>query len=234
MFITPLEWKNHNYELVITEDGSPSLKWADKEIMHHKGGAYSETFEIYGGPIRETLKQGFNSFVSVGLGLGYNELMVASEAIKFGIPNVRILSYESDDFLKNQFLNFLAARNNDQIFKTISEFFEVPFKLIADFLLDHKQRNLWELQGALNSDSICADSYHCILYDAFSSKTSPELWSEEFLNSFLKKSADSSFCLFSTYACTGALKRALKSQGFDVQLREGFHGKRNSTLGVRK
>jgi tRNA U34 5-methylaminomethyl-2-thiouridine-forming methyltransferase MnmC len=70
---------------------------------------------------------------------------------------------------------------------------------------------------------------HCLLFDAFSAKTSPDLWTEEFLVEFFNK-ATAGDALISTYASRTALKNALKRAGFLVEVREGFKGKRNSTL----
>jgi hypothetical protein len=223
-------WKDYNYELVWTADGSPSLSWADKELMHHRGGALSETDKIYGEVITETLVKGGLHFISVGLGLGYNELCIARECVKHNIFDVQILSFESDSFLVRQFLNFINGNKN--------EVHEKIFSLMnlnqthLEFLKKLYENKSFRIEGSLSKNTTPDCKAHCILYDAFSSKTSPELWQEEFLNYFLQNFCEPN-CLFSTYACTGALKRALKNHEFEVVIREGFHGKRNSTLGRR-
>jgi len=90
----------------------------------------------------------------------------------------------------------------------------------------------WKLEGALTPEFQAERKYECIFYDAFSSKTSPHLWEQGFLENFWSQIAAEK-CLVTTYACTGALKRSLKANGFELILREGFHSKRNSTLGRR-
>ena len=101
-------WSHQDYEFVSTGDGSPTLKWlkgtkgyhGEPETMHHMGGAYSETQGIYGEILREIFPHGKGSVVSVGLGLGYIEMLVAVEAIKHNLSPkiVRTLSFESEPF----------------------------------------------------------------------------------------------------------------------------------------
>jgi tRNA U34 5-methylaminomethyl-2-thiouridine-forming methyltransferase MnmC len=239
-------WKNHNYEVVITEDDSPtlrSLNLANQETMHHRGGAYSETQMIYGNPLREALAQGASSVLSVGLGLGYNEMLVASEALKRnaqsesnasifrGGDSIKLLSFESEPLLVEQFLSFLRHKSFAPYLQ-IAQRFDVDLNQICNWLLEANKSGAWKIQGKLDSSTQFDRNYEVIFYDAFSSKSTVELWDESFLNQFLSSAAAGS-CVFTTYACTGALKRALKNQNFLVTIREGFKTKRDSTLAFR-
>lgn len=231
-------WKKHNYEMVATADQSPTLRWLGsetQETMHHRGGAYSETQQIYGEPLRNSLKSGGRSAVSVGLGLGYNEILVALEATQNGISpsEFHLLSYESDPFLKEHFLHWLHNTENSLIYDEIFQFFQSPSKLqVKAWLAEALKIGNWQLQGALNEDFKVSRKYDVIFYDAFSSKTSPHLWQESFLSHFFSEICSSNSQV-STYACTGGLKRALKQNGFEIVIREGFQSKRNSTLGIK-
>ena len=89
----------------------------------------------------------------------------------------------------------------------------------------------FDFRMALDQNSLPREKYDCVLYDAFSSKSTPELWSEDFLSSFLDGLGED--CVFTTYASTGALKRALKKIDFQIVPRKGFLGRRESTLAVR-
>lgn len=243
----------NSYSIVITEDGSPSLFWRDPlltlqsdqgtqnhfargEMMHHKGGALSESREIYGKVVAEGLAAGLSRIVSIGLGLGYNELLVAHYAWRNNIHNIRLLSYESDSFLSESFLNFLAGSRTaplDRVYLQILELIDADNWISVCRTLEHwHQAGSWLMAPALAKDTLPTEKYEIVLYDAFSSKTSPQLWSEEFLIEFLDR-VMAAKSLFSTYACTGALKRSLKARQFELVIREGFHGKRNSTLGRR-
>jgi tRNA U34 5-methylaminomethyl-2-thiouridine-forming methyltransferase MnmC len=242
-----LSWQEKNYSIVITDDGSPSLhgyrnsEGPDSlgELMHHRGGALSETEQIYGKVISKALSMGMTSLISVGLGLGYNELMIAREIFRGGFSDrardFRVLSFESDPFLSEKLIQFILGDDltsplHSQVLTQMAPGHELEVKAVLRALWKTEK---WQVKGALERESFPKDPYEVVLYDAFSSKTNPELWSEEFLDLFLRK-ALASRGFFSTYACTGALKRSLKANGFQVELREGFHGKRNSTLGFRE
>lgn len=246
-------WRDIGFEIETTGDGSPSLRMLqpvapdrDKgESMHHSGGACAETDLIYGNPVRETLKKiPQPHFLIVGLGLGYIELVIAREAILAGLKPqdiAGITSYESVSELREFFHLWLShsvsmlsgevQETYDKVLQSVLKGYQISPQQLKDFLLYHFP-TADKICGALVEPLEFKTEYHCILYDAFSSKTSPHLWEEEFLNMFLAKAAAKS-CQVSTYACKASLKRALNHQGFDVIVREGFQGKRNSTLGVR-
>lgn len=226
------------YELVLTADGSPTFKdlGSDSaETMHHRGGAYSETQLIYGDPLRIALKDGARRFLSVGLGLGYNEILVAVECLRNSVSprEAHLVSFESEDILRSSFKNWLSGEENE-VYQNIASFFNFDTLKIKHWLNQSLESNNWQVKHALNNDVFLdlKEPSDCIFYDAFSSKTSPELWAEDFLNAFFEKicSANS---VVTTYACTGALKRSLKKQNFELLLKPGFNGKRTRTMGIR-
>jgi len=235
-------WKKHHFEKVLTEDQSPTLRWLasdNQETMHHRGGAYSETQQIYGEPLREILAAGGRSAISVGLGLGYNELLVAVEALRHQIapPDFFLLSYESEDILKEEFQLWLSDQAHSEIYDEVWSYFSretnSPLKKeVQNWLVEALKHKTWILESALAPEFQVTRKFECILYDAFSSKTSPHLWQEEFLEKFWRE-AGAENCLVTTYACTGALKRSLKAAGFELILPPGFQSKRNRTMGRR-
>lgn len=234
------------FELVLTADKSPSFQRMDdlnQELMHHRGGAYSETQYIYGDAIRIALKNGLKSFVSVGLGLGYNELLIACENLKMeavaGIEpgSTTIISYELVDQLKSDFLAFIHRDPSaPTVYSDILAFFTAEYGFSDEQILSWLQEAFvsgrWQLQGALTSDAKILRKSECCLFDAFSSKTSPDLWSEEFLKMFLNEHFTEK-ALFATYASLGSLKRSLLSAGFHLGDKSGFAGRRESTLAFR-
>lgn len=245
-------WQDIGFEIEITGDGSPSLRLLasvdplkDKgESMHHSGGACAETNLIYGEPIAEILAKITKAkFLIVGLGLGYIEMVIAREALlakKSPQDIAAITSYESVPELREFFISWLQNHDlhpevkstYDLVLEHVLKNSGISERDAKAFLLSHFP-SVNAVRGALYPEIPLEDQYHCILYDAFSSKTSPFLWEEEFLNRILKEgSAENS--VLATYACKGSLKRALKNQGFEVIVREGFQGKRNSTQGRRQ
>lgn len=235
-----VSWLQNGYELVSTRDGSPTLRAllsAGAEDMHHSGGAWSETRQIYGrliAPAFEALED--PRFLSLGLGLGYNETLIAQHALKFKKP-WSCVSYESDPVLIQAFKLALEDRHPaGEIQETYARIFGAIEEPVKDELLGALAEGRWILEGALTPGGrpvppFQVDAY---LWDAFSQRTSPGLWEEPFLLEFFASSASRGWCGLSSYACVGSLKRALKACGFNVESLEGFHGKRNSTLAFRQ
>jgi hypothetical protein len=230
------------YDILWTQDGSPSLK--EIECMHHRAGAYSETQYIYGEAIRKALALQIPKYsvLVVGLGLGYIELIAMGEYLKLveSSPNLpfRMVSFESDIFLKESFLAWLTDQIQEthplfKVYQNIGNFIDQKYNLnsIKQALSKAYNRQEWICEALLKKETIPSEQFHLILFDAFSSKSTPELWSEEFLTTALKR-LSASTCVFSTYACTGILKRTLKSCNYEVLIRAGFFGKRDATLAI--
>lgn len=247
-------WSNFGFQQELTLDGSPTLRLLHSlplpndrppESMHHSGGAFSETEFIYGALSTLVLRQiPQPRFVCVGLGLGYIEMQLAQKCLIHKIENIGLLqSFESEIQLKLLFKKWLYDQDlpNEcrSTYDLVAQFNVANTNLsiqdLKNKLRSWYETKIWTMEEALGPDlkERPADQrFHGIFYDAFSRKTTEGLWSEEFLNKFLKKSAAEN-CGLATYACLGNLKRALKEQSFTVYLRPGFLGKRNSTLGLR-
>ncbi len=123
-------------------------------------------------------------------------------------------------------------RDLTAVLEGVARFTQVSSLEIRQSLVRALQSGAWQIRGALSSETLPEERFHGIMYDAFSSKTSPALWSEDFLGAFFAHCADEN-ALVSTYACTGNLKRSLKANGFTLSDRSGFQGKRSATLGRR-
>lgn len=241
-------WAEIGFEIEITGDGSPSLRLLQSvhpskdrgESMHHSGGAWAETLLIYGEAAAQVLRQQERpEFVVVGLGLGYIEMAIAREALLAGVPVGRITSFESVPELRRYFWRWLHRQplpseqqdTYEAVVGAVIGGTELRASQIQEFLAAHFPQEE-SISQDLAPDFTLSSRYHGIMYDAFSSKTTPHLWEEEFLERFLHQGAAAK-ALLSTYACRGSLKRALQKTGFEVRVREGFQGKRNSTTGLK-
>ncbi|UYL08125.1 MnmC family methyltransferase [Bdellovibrio sp. SKB1291214] len=243
-------WEDIGFEIEITKDQSPTLRLLESldpakpygESMHHSGGASTETTYLYGSVAATVLEKIKNPhFMVVGLGLGYIEMNLAREALKQNKTVGLITSYESIPELREFFYLWLHGKQ-DQLHQNVAKVYdealrhvligtEITPQQLKSFLRDHFA-NLTDFHGALNEDVQFISRYHGIFYDAFSSKTHPHLWGEDFLNRLLLQSSAETSVL-TTYALKSNLKRALRAQGFTVTEREGFFTKRGSTLGTR-
>lgn len=238
-----LHWLETGFTWERTADGSPTLRVnGGGESMHHSGGALSETDLIYGSAVREafTFPVAAPRILSIGLGLGYVELMTAAASLK-SVKSFTLVSLESVvplvDAIRSWVMGTLPEGEIQQGLDEVAQRVAEHEGLRAEELRLHLRRALqegrWEMGGVLSATQLPASRFHGILYDVFAAKTYPDLWTEEHLTNFLRTCAED-WCAFSTFACTGNLKRALRSAGFEFIKREGFKGTRNSTLGRKR
>lgn len=240
-----------------TEDGSPTLRFrledgvSESEAMHSLKGALSETQYIYGTAISLALEQGFApKILSLGLGMGYVEILAAALICKHAQHHPEVLkqvygeSFELDADLRQYFWTWATTLGANSALPTeFFELYEVILKRTAQMvdvapqdikatLAEWLKNDKWLLREALSIETTFTTKFTCLCYDAFSSKTSPELWSEEFLTKFFATVCEPG-AILSTYACTGALKRSLVNSGFTLRIREGFASKRDCTMALR-
>lgn len=232
------KWADFGYELILTKDGSPSLApicfGATKEMMHHQAGAWNETQYIYGRLLQPTFQNCQNpNFLSLGLGLGYNEICIAEQGL-LAQKKWCCDSYEKNPELCMLFSQYVRDElAPSEIFETYQLIFSrlKNADLVKASLRSALVSGQLRLNGELNHSTKFANRFHAFLWDAYSQKTSNELWEAEFLKKVLFESmSKSEWCGFSTYACTGSLKRTLREVGFTVSITPGFSGKRESTF----
>ncbi len=235
------------FNFITTEDGSPSLSFRQgpetySESMHNLKGAFGETVYVYGKALSRINDLNLNPHVmSLGLGIGYNEILSAATFVRTKkIDHAEIDSFEIDSDLRKYFAAWINdaevpvefQKCYDTILALTAKSTTVAGEGIKAALAQLLKSDRLRLREALAPTISFDRKYSCFLFDAFSSKTSPELWSEEFLTDFLSKTAEPR-AVFSTYACTGNLKRTLSSLGFALEIREGFSSKRDCTFAVR-
>ncbi len=230
------------FEVIRTKDNSPSLRpktssGGPLELMHSHDGALSETLYIYGKACErlfEILDR--PQILSVGLGLGYNELLTAALSLKYN-KKFELLSFESEELLKESFKAWLLDKSSplteiyNEILLNILSHLKMPNDLATDIKNQLLNKDEWQLYGTLSPNS-SPKPVHGILYDAYSSKSTPELWTEEFLFWFLENFSQKD-CLFVTYAATGVLNRILKNASFKRLNYKGFCSKREATWAVK-
>ncbi|MCB9072038.1 MAG: hypothetical protein H6623_00330 [Bdellovibrionaceae bacterium] len=220
----------------ITGDGSPTLRLPPTwEPMHALEGAFTETLYIYQPTIAQALEiVKCPRILSIGLGLGYNEILTVCEALKADRLHLFLDSYESVEQLQTQFTSWIYDSPSlltdiyDDIAQRFANHYQIDPQQIKKILQHWLNEKQLVLHSAITATSRFQTS-HGILFDAFSSKSSPELWTEDFLDSFLTFTKETP-CFLSTYACKGNLTRALRKHGFSVEKRAGFGKKRESTF----
>lgn len=221
------------YKHILTGDGSPTLSMAPTwERMHAEEGAFTERQYLY----QPLVEKAFRSvpepvFLSLGLGLGYNEFIIAFESLHRGQVPELIASYETVDFLKRAFVNWLKDEPSPlaPVYNQIAGLYAEKYQRSAEeakaLLVKLLHQGRLQLLGAV--EAVEPPPSHGILFDAFSPKTCPELWEPEFLNRFFDQAAAKP-CFVATHACNSVLKRALKKNGFILEIQKGFGRKRES------
>lgn len=234
-----------HFHEITTADGSPSLSYrsaegAAPEGMHHAAGARAETLYVYGPVIEFTLLEsrrrgGRVRLVSLGLGLGYHEILAAALALKSPGAKLAMNSFESDPFLRASFAAWLEGQNDLALaaaYEKICAGFGVRASDVREVFLSEAGTIDLILEDRLDDQRQIPDGVTGFLWDAFSRKTSPELWEEEFLVACFRKASPYGAQL-ATYARNGPLKRALHRAGFQLQDQPGFANKRSSTRARR-
>ncbi len=230
-----------------TEDGSPTLVTTYEsgvtEKMHHFRGAFSESVYIYEPAISlalGALPSATVQICSLGLGLGYNEILAACVSLSLKKVPLRLVTFEIDPLLVNELNSYLEGRSQgewaeayDDIVRRSVTHFGLEAGELKSTLLNWVKMGIWQIRGPFPESLNNEDQFNSILYDAFSRKMDGPLWSEEFLKKFLDKHSAKS-CAFATYAATGALKRSLKQAGYSLTKKSGFGGKKESTFAVRR
>lgn len=231
--------ENSKFVLHTTADGSPTLALFGGEMMHNHDGAFSETCYVYEPVVDSVLENRGNvTILSLGLGLGYVEMLAFSKALSMERRHQLTLhSFESNKFLVNSFVDWLSGRHVTLPYDEIATRFEQRFQLspgrIRHALLESLVENKLLLRGPLQLDTQHTQPYNGICFDAFCAKTNPELWSDDLLNHVLTH-ADRNLACFATYAATTRLKKILKTFGFEHGHRKGFSRKRECILAHKK
>lgn len=224
-----------------TKDDSPTLRLIDGserggESMHHTGGAFSETCLIYG----QALEYGFSKnsnprIVSLGLGLGYVEILSVVFSLLHKSSTPLIFSYEKVPGLKKQFKDFFTEGKISETYQWIlnqmSKTYQLDVNSVFKAVKNALEDNRLQLKGDFVNEALELKTFDIFCYDAFSKKTSPELWDENFMTPIFAKGSE--VACVSSYASNRELKTSLANAGFKVEVLEGFQGKRNRTWAYR-
>jgi tRNA U34 5-methylaminomethyl-2-thiouridine-forming methyltransferase MnmC len=211
--------------LLETIDGSHTLIVEELGVtFHSKFGAIQESLHVYikAGLRHKAETKSEIAILEMGMGTGLNVYLTAAEAAekKLQISYVGIEAYPvSSDIWKQ--LNYTQKIDSQYI---TADFFakihdtkwEENVQLSANLRLLKKQSDF----KTLHLD----EQFDIIYFDAFPPDNQPEYWDEDMMKkmySYLKPNG-----ILVTYCAKGALKRMLKTIGFQLETLEGPAGKR--------
>ena len=235
---------HHPYNVILTKDGSPTLTdLKTNEPMHNLHGAFNESLYLYLEALKKLLPTDILSIISVGLGLAYNEIISIAYLEQQKINSFKITSYEKNKNLTTAIKQWCSSQTTNPQNALLFSSYEIILNLSAKKfglekkILKYKLKEAitlkkWIFCEELNQETTFSEKYNCVFYDAFSEKTSPDLWSKDHLKRFIQLACQN-YCIFSTYAAKGSLNRALKDARFTLKKRTGFGKKNESTLAIR-
>ena len=214
-------------EIYTTKDGSKTIyipEW--NEHYHSKHGALQEAEHVF-------IKNGLNllaqkpevKILEFGFGTGLNALitaLLAKRKIEYHSLERYPMTLEEANALDYPSV-FAEYFNKEQ--SGIEELFQkihsVEWGSLEEINTEFK---LKKIEADFKTVNLPKNYFDIIYFDAFGKRVQPELWSVEIFfniyNSLIKGG------LFTTYACNGDTKRALKEVGFEVEKKAGPPGKR--------
>jgi hypothetical protein len=228
-----------SYEILETADGSPTLSLFGGEKMHSMEGALAESEYIYRPCIEKSLMLPTPRILSMGLGLGYNEIISSALLFNYEKESFTIHSFEIHPELRDFFRSWCLGQTSplkecyNWILTHVAALYDLQAPELKTFISQALEKEQLILDGPLPEHNPTPEGFHSLLYDAFSGETDKDLWTQDYLLQLIDEFADPELCVLSTYAATGNLKRALIEKGFAVEKKKGFGKKRESTFASR-
>jgi len=215
-----------------TADGSNTLFNEDiGEHYHSKHGALQESKHVF---IDAGLKHAVDLFpdqeikvLEVGFGTGLNFLLTAAYCaehdIAYNYTSLEAYPLKNEELESTGYEHYVPKVIWEAMINNYGKVFlqSVSIAEKQQFRIVHTHLHRYE----------ATQQFDLIYYDAFSVQHQPEMWTDEIIAhtcQFLKPGG-----IFVTYAITGKLKRALKSNGFAIEKLPGAPGKREMLRAVK-
>lgn len=216
--------------ITLTADGSNTLfNETIGEHYHSKHGALQESKHVFidAGLKHVTANQEQISILEIGFGTGLNFLMTleytVAQNLKLKYTGLEAFPLELEALKSTGYQQYVPENIWNSLENNYLNALKAPVNILPNQELSIPHITLDQFQSPATFD--------LVYYDAFSVQHQPEMWSDEIIAhtcSFLKPGGT-----FVTYAITGKLKRALKSNGFTIEKLPGAPGKREMLRGTK-
>jgi tRNA U34 5-methylaminomethyl-2-thiouridine-forming methyltransferase MnmC len=115
-----------------------------------------------------------------------------------------------------------------------SQKFSLPAQDIKKLLQNMYHQKEWLILPTLDEETSLdqIEQINTFLFDAYSTKTDPQLWSPQFIRHLIQQTGAEK-CVFTTYAANKNIKQALIGENFTLNSAKGFHYKKESTFATR-
>lgn len=217
-----------NIEVLITEDGSSSLRRKDlNEGYHSTFGAIAEAVHIFiNAGLRNVEKHSLINILEIGFGTGLNAILTLdySNKEKQRIYYQTIEKYPLSKKIISQ-LNYGKVLNQEEEFEKLhSVAWKQEIKLTPYFIIK-------KINSPAEEINYCENYFDIIYFDAFAPQFEEKLWQKELFDKLFLSLKYGGILV--TYCCKGEVKRALKASGFQIEKLPGPKGKREILRAIK-
>ncbi|MFA6199794.1 MAG: tRNA (5-methylaminomethyl-2-thiouridine)(34)-methyltransferase MnmD [Bacteroidales bacterium] len=216
-----MEGIEDNIEVLITEDGSSSLRRKDLgEGYHSTFGAIAEGVHIFiNAGLRNIEKHSLINILEIGFGTGLNAILTLDYSNKEN-QNIYYETIEKYPLSKE----IISQLNYGKVLSLEEEFLNIHSVSWNENAEINNLFSIHKIDKPAENLNYKANFFDIIYFDAFAPQFEENLWQQEMftkLYSSLKEGG-----LLVTYCCKGDVKRALKASGFQIEKLPGPKGKR--------
>ncbi|OFZ06831.1 MAG: hypothetical protein A3D92_01960 [Bacteroidetes bacterium RIFCSPHIGHO2_02_FULL_44_7] len=215
-------------EIVLTEDGSYTLRMVDLEETYHSTfGAVQEAMHVFvqhGLQWKESEKRSGLKILEVGFGTGLNAWLTAIHA-QLGVYYVGIEAFPVEQELLDALKYEKSIPEHGQLFQAIcSAKWGVPVDLSGRFTIE-------KLHLKIQDAMLESNFFDVVYFDAFGPSVQKEMWSTEVLAKLYAAMKEGGALV--TYCAQGQFRRDLKALGFVLESLPGPPGKREMTRAIK-
>ncbi len=216
-----MEEIEENIEVLITEDGSSSLRRKDLgEGYHSTFGAIAEGVHIFiNAGLRNVEKHSLINILEIGFGTGLNAILTLDYSNK---ENQNIYYETIEKYPLSQ--EIISQLNYGKVLSLEDEFLKIHSVSWNENAEINNLFSINKIDKPAENLNYKANFFDIIYFDAFAPQFEENLWQQEMfakLYSSLKEGG-----ILVTYCCKGDVKRALKASGFQIEKLPGPKGKR--------
>jgi tRNA U34 5-methylaminomethyl-2-thiouridine-forming methyltransferase MnmC len=221
--------KNMTPEIILTEDGSHSLRHNElNETYHSIHGAIQESGHIFiEAGLKKCAKDSLH-ILEIGFGTGLNAFLslleIESTKQKTIYTAIELYPLSTESACLLNYPDLLAPEKKDAFYQLHTAPWHNHIQLTPQF-------ELFKVQEDFSSMTLTGQ-FDLIYFDAFSPEKQPEMWTEERFNMIYN--CCNPGAILTTYCAKGIVRRAMQEAGFTIERIPGPPGKREMLRGVKK
>ena len=216
-----MEKIGNQIEIIITEDGSSSLRRKDlKEGYHSTFGAMAESNHIFiNAGLRNIERKPQINILEIGFGTGLNALL----SLEFALKEKQPIFYHTIEKhpLPNEITSKLNYGSLLYMEKELETLHSIPWE---EKMKLNPYFEILKTAKAAEEISYKKDFFDLVYFDAFAPEFEDKLWQKEVFDKIFQSMKNNA--LLVTYCCKGEVKRTLKASGFKIEKLPGPKGKR--------